>query len=87
LFYATQRGEYRQMVVAVSDRARAFLARFLGNVDGAIAEGFLPPSPEKDACSRCDYRIICGPYEEHRSARKDRRDPRLEPLIEIRGMA
>lgn len=87
LFYATQRGEYRQMAVAVSDRARAFLARFLGNVDGAIAEGFLPPSPEKDACSRCDYRIVCGPYEEQRSARKDRRDPRLEPLIEIRGMA
>jgi RecB family exonuclease len=87
LFYATQRGEYRQMAVLVNDRARAFLARFLGNVDGSIADGFLPPAPEKDACGRCDYRIVCGPYEEQRSARKDRRDPRMEPLVEIRGMA
>ena len=87
LFYATQRGEYQHMAVLVSDRARVFLTRFLGNVDGSIAEGFLPPAPEKDACGRCDYRIICGPYEEQRSARKDRRDPRLEPLVEIRGMA
>jgi len=87
LFYATQRGGYQQIAVLVNDRTRAFLARFLANVDGSIAEGFLPPSPEKDACGRCDYRIVCGPYEEQRSARKDRRDPRLEPLIEIRGMA
>jgi ATP-dependent helicase/nuclease subunit B len=87
LFYATQRGEYQQMAVLVNDRARAFLTRFLGNVDGSIADGFLPPAPERDACGRCDYRIVCGPYEEQRSARKDRRDPRMEPLVEIRGMA
>ncbi len=44
--------------------------------------------PQKDACGICDYRTVCGPYEELRVARhKDRRDERLEPLIEIRGMA
>jgi ATP-dependent helicase/nuclease subunit B len=87
LFYSTQRGGYQQMGVPVNDRARAFLTRFLGDVDGSIAGGFLPPAPEKDACERCDYRVVCGPYEEQRSARKDRRDERMEALIEIRGMA
>jgi hypothetical protein len=30
---------------------------------------------------------VCGPYEERRSGKKDRRDERLELLTEIRGMA
>jgi len=87
LFYSTQRGGYQQMGVPVNDRARGFLARFLGDVDGSIAGGFLPPAPEKDACEYCDYRVVCGPYEEQRTVRKDRRDERMEALIEIRGMA
>jgi CRISPR/Cas system-associated exonuclease Cas4 (RecB family) len=87
LFYSTQRGGYQQMAVLVNDRARAFLARFLGHVDASISGGFLPPAPEKEACERCDYRTVCGPYEEQRAARKDRRDERMEALIEIRGMA
>lgn len=87
LFYSTQRGGYQQMAVLVNDRARAFLRRFLGDVDGSIGGGFLPPAPEKDACEYCDYRAACGPYEQQRSGRKDRRDERMEALIEIRGMA
>jgi CRISPR/Cas system-associated exonuclease Cas4 (RecB family) len=87
LFYATQAGGYRPMEILTSERARQFLARLLANIDGAIAEGFLPAAPQKDACETCDYRIVCGPYEELRVARhKDRRDERLEPLTEIRGM-
>jgi len=88
LFYATQQGGYQQVVIPASETARRFLARLLSNVDLAIAEGFLPPAPQKDACAICDYRAVCGPYEELRVARhKDRRDVRLEPLTEIRGMA
>jgi hypothetical protein len=55
-------------------------------VDEAIGSGFLPPVPEKDACSICDYSAACGPYEVLRTSRvKDRRDERLEGLTEIRG--
>jgi ATP-dependent helicase/nuclease subunit B len=87
LFYATQRGGYSHMLIPAGDAARRFLARLLQNVDGAIAGGFLPPAPEKDACSYCDYRLICGPYEEQRFVRhKNRREERLEPLFEIRSM-
>jgi len=59
----------------------------LGDIDASIASGFLPPAPAKDACGICDYRIVCGPYEERRLGKKDRRDVRLEHLTEIRGMA
>jgi len=88
LLYATQQGGYQPIEIRLDHRARLFLTKLLANIDGALAEGFLPPVPQKDACEICDYRIVCGPYEEQRALRyKDRRDERLEPLVEIRGMA
>jgi ATP-dependent helicase/nuclease subunit B len=87
LFYATQRGGYQHMLIPAGEASRRFLARLLQNIDGAIASGFLPPAPQKDACSICDYRLVCGPYEEQRFTRnKNRKDERLEPLFEIRSM-
>ncbi len=86
LFYATQRGGYQQIVIQVNPNARRFLAKLLQDVDESIASGFLPPVPEKDACGFCDYRIVCGPYEELRAGRhKARRDARRVGLHEIRG--
>jgi len=87
LFYATQRGGYTLIEIRVDDRSRQVLAKLLDDVDSMTTAGFLPPAPEKGACEICDYRVICGPYEERRLARKDLHDERLEPLIEIRGMA
>jgi ATP-dependent helicase/nuclease subunit B len=86
LFFATQKGGYRVVEIPLDERRRLFLGKLLENIDGAIAGGFLPAAPAKDACTHCDYRIVCGPNEETRFAKKDRRDERLEPLIEIRGM-
>lgn len=86
LFYATQRGGYAQIGIPVNDRSRRFLARLLFHVEEAVAGGFLPPLPEKDACQFCDYRPVCGPYEERRTGlHKERRDERLDGLNEIRG--
>ncbi|MBZ5632908.1 MAG: PD-(D/E)XK nuclease family protein [Acidobacteriia bacterium] len=87
LLYATQRGGYTPVEIKLDERARQFLQKLLGDIDASIAGGFLPPAPAKDACEMCDYRIVCGPYEERRLGKKDRRDVRLEPLTEIRGMA
>jgi CRISPR/Cas system-associated exonuclease Cas4 (RecB family) len=86
LFYATQRGGYQQIGIAVSARSRAFVAKLLQDIDAAIEGGFLPPVPEKDACGMCDYQAVCGPYEEQRAGRtKNRQDERLDGLHEIRG--
>ena len=87
LLYATQRGNYTLIEIALDNKARQFVARLLENIDSMIAGGFLPPFPAKDACSICDYRVACGPYEERRTQKKDSRDERLDPLVEIRGMA
>ena len=87
LFYATQRGGYRQMAILINDRARIVLAHLLQDIDASITSGFLPPVPDKESCSFCDYRLVCGPYEEQRIGRfKNRNDERLESLTEIRGM-
>jgi CRISPR/Cas system-associated exonuclease Cas4 (RecB family) len=88
LFYATQRGAYDVVNIQIHEKSRMILARLLANIDTSIANGFLPPAPQRDACDRCDYRSVCGPYEEQRyEETKNRRDERLEALIEIRGMA
>lgn len=88
LFYATQRGGYDVVTIQIHEKSRQILARLLANIDASIANGFLPPAPQKDTCERCDYRPVCGPYEEQRfEQEKNRRDERLEALIEIRGMA
>jgi len=86
LLYATQRGGYTPVEIKLDDRARQFLQKLLGDIDASIAGGFLPPAPAVDACKICDYRIVCGPYEERRLGKKDRHDERLDPLTEIRGM-
>ncbi len=88
LFYATQRGAYEPVEIKINERSRAVLAKLLANIDACIANGFLPPAPQKETCERCDYRTVCGPYEEQRYDEiKNRRDERLDSLIEIRGMA
>ncbi len=87
LLYATQKGGYTPIEIKLDERARLFLQKLLSDIDASIANGFLPPVPAKDACEFCDYRIVCGPYEERRLNKKDRREERLEPLTEIRGMA
>jgi|SRR5579875_2209277 len=88
LLYATHQGGYQAIEIKLDHRARLFLTKLLANIDASIAEGFLPPAPQKDACKACDYRPVCGPYEELRAARyKDRHDERLDALVEIRGMA
>ena len=87
LFYSTQNGGYHYIPIEVNARSRAFLTKLLENIEGAIASGFLPPLPQKDSCAQCDYRVVCGPYEERRAAHcKDRRDDRIDPLTEIRAM-
>ncbi len=87
LLFATQRGNYTTIQIPLDNRARLFIAKLLEDIDGMIANGFLPPVPEKDACELCDYRVVCGPYEERRLMKKHRQDEALDPLYEIRGMA
>jgi RecB family exonuclease len=82
LFFCTRVGEFAERVVPLSDAARARAVEVLEVVARAVAAGFLPPAPRKDACRFCDFREVCGPHEELRLRRKD--PTRLAELAALR---
>jgi ATP-dependent helicase/DNAse subunit B len=82
LFYCTDRGGYKVVEVPVHEQARLEMERVLTTIDHSIAEGFLPAAPRKGGCEYCDYRLVCGPYEETRLQRKN--SERLSPLEQVR---
>ena len=84
LFFCTQRGDFSTVSIPLDTQSRARVARVLETIEQSIEEGFLPAAPQSGACAICDYRPVCGPYEEQRSKRKE--PDRLEPLITIRNL-
>jgi CRISPR/Cas system-associated exonuclease Cas4 (RecB family) len=82
LFYATVRGGYRSIWIPLHDGARNEVERVLFTIDAAIGNGVLLAAPREDACARCDYAVICGPYEEERILRKSPAE--LLSLVQLR---
>jgi ATP-dependent helicase/nuclease subunit B len=75
LHYGTSAGEFKEVLVALDRRARAAADQVAGALREALDRGFLPAAPKKDECRYCDYRPVCGPWEEERTRRKhDRGD-------------
>jgi ATP-dependent helicase/nuclease subunit B len=83
LFYCTQRGGFREQVITIDEHARRAIQLVTDSVDEAVREGFFPAAPRRDACTYCDFRLICGPYEELRTRSKSRQ--RLQGLDDIRN--
>ena len=71
------------MDVPLNEWARRRALAVLQRIDGAIASGFLPAAPRKDACKGCEYQVVCGPYEEDRVRVKPQ--PELAGLRELRS--
>jgi CRISPR/Cas system-associated exonuclease Cas4 (RecB family) len=84
LFYCTQSGGYQEIPFEVTRPRRAFFEKAMSLIDGEIARGFLPAAPKTGACASCDYRPLCGPNEERRTARKH--PDALEALQQLRNM-
>jgi RecB family exonuclease len=82
LYFSTSRGGFAEVMVALDEEARGAAARLTRMVTSAIETPFLPAAPDHEECSRCEYRLVCGPYEEMRSGRKPRAV--LEPLAQLR---
>ncbi len=85
LYYCTRSGEYQTREVSLNAENRAKVAQVLETIDRAIADGLLPAAPRERACEWCDYRSVCGPYEQTRLRRKNK--VRLEPLTKIRSIS
>lgn len=82
LYFCTHKGDFRTIVVGLDAGVRKQAYATLHEIDEMIRGGFFPAAPRKAACSNCDYRMVCGPYEELRTGRKHQ--DRLEPLTRIR---
>jgi RecB family exonuclease len=84
LYYCTSAGGFAEREVPLDDAARAAGAGVAKTVGDALDEPFLPAAPDEGACRWCDYRPVCGPYEELRVAKKWK--PALEPLRALREL-
>jgi hypothetical protein len=82
LYFCTARGGFAAVEVALDDQARTAAAQVADTIGDAVVHGFLPAYPAKDDCTRCDYRVVCGPHEERRIARKP--VARIKPLVSLR---
>lgn len=82
LYYCTQRGGYEEAEIPITETAQQHALAALNTIDRAIANGLLVAAPAEKACDICDYKIVCGPYEEQRILRKDKGG--LLDLIQLR---
>jgi ATP-dependent helicase/nuclease subunit B len=84
LFFCTQRGDFSTVDIPLNTQSRQRVAQVLETIGRFLENGFLPAAPQSGACAICDYRPVCGPYEEQRAKRK--LTERLEPLVNIRNL-
>ncbi len=84
LYYCTAAGGYEERVVALGETARAAAREFAAIIGNALSSAFLPAAPDTDECRFCDYRRVCGPYEEIRAGLKPA--ARLSELRRLREM-
>jgi CRISPR/Cas system-associated exonuclease Cas4 (RecB family) len=85
LSYCTSAGDFKEVMVALDPRAREAANQVATALGQALSGGFLPAAPAKDACRFCDYRPVCGPWEEERS-RKKRDRGELDALRALRNL-
>ena len=84
LFFATATGGYGIRSVPLDENARRDGAEVLSIIDRAVETGVILPAPRQGACRWCDYRVVCGPWEETRARRKD--DTKLVDLQALRRL-
>lgn len=80
LYFCTQRGGYRSVEIPLNNEGRMRIEMVLRTIGDAVRTGTLLAAPRKDACARCDYRMVCGPYEERRVREKRERLDALEDV-------
>jgi ATP-dependent helicase/DNAse subunit B len=84
LYYCTTAGGFAERPVPLDAPARRAIKTVAQVVGGALNDAFLPAAPDRGACRWCDYRVVCGPYEELRVSRKPQGE--LKALSGLRGV-
>ena len=83
LFYCTAAGSFYEHPIPLNEMTRAAGLEVLQVIDRAIESGFLAATPTEEACSRCDFRPVCGPDVFRRVGRKPQ--DRIADLAAIRS--
>ena len=84
LYFCTSTGGFAEQVVPLNERSRDAACQVAEAVGEFLAQPFLPAAPDRRQCDICDYRVVCGPHEERRTARKSRES--LGPLLAVRAL-
>ena len=84
LYFCTSAGGFTEHIVQLQEPARRAAEEVATIIGEAIGRPFLPAAPDKRQCQWCDYQVVCGPYEEQRTARKP--EDNLEALLVLRGL-
>jgi len=84
LFYSTTAGGFVEHKIPINDYTRGQGLQVLAIIDRALEMGFLAAAPAERACTWCDFRPVCGPREEERTARKAQ--DKLADLQSLRSM-
>lgn len=83
LAYCTHQGAFTDVDFPLDGIARDAAALVTRAVDEALTQSMFPAAPAPDACRYCDYKAVCGPYEEIR-AKKKAKGP-LKTLLTLRA--
>lgn len=88
LYYCTRKEHYESFSVELNERTREIATQLAGYIDDMVSRGFLPAAPDPpDACTRCEYQVICGPHEAERVQKKSRDFGKLRSLNLLRGLS
>ena len=82
LYYCTTTGGFEKRGFALKDNALLIAERLAETIDNSIDRGQLPAAPKEDACRLCDFKAVCGHYEEQRTERK----PDIPQLTWLRSL-
>jgi ATP-dependent helicase/DNAse subunit B len=85
LSFCTAAGGFSERIVPIDDVARKYSLMLLNTIDRAVEEVFLVPAPKPNACNRCKFITVCGPYEEIRISSKTDQ-ARLKHLHSLRKL-
>lgn len=74
LYYCTSAGGFTELPILLNDRARAAADEVVSIIGDALDKAALLAMPSAGACTYCEYRPVCGPYEELRTGKIKRQD-------------
>jgi CRISPR/Cas system-associated exonuclease Cas4 (RecB family) len=84
LYFCTSAGGFSERIVPLDEPARRAADAVAATIRNAIDGPFLPAAPRHGECDWCDYRPVCGPYEEQRTGRKPQET--IEELLRLRDL-